>query len=83
MHVDTYMNVMGYYSMHKNKITISKIIRGGFFADRRTHIMSAVGIISAVAAYLVGDSDVFVMLQAIFTLGGIYFLRKTNDTKGQ
>ncbi|MBD5400146.1 hypothetical protein HDR61_00120 [bacterium] len=69
--------------MHKDKNTIGKIVRGGFFADRRTHIMSGVGIISAVAAYLVGDSDIFVMLQAIFTLGGIYFLRKTNDTKGQ
>lgn len=61
---------------------INKIIRGGFFRDRRTHIMSAVGILSAVAAYLVGDSDLFAMLQAIFTLGGIYFLHKTNTTKG-
>lgn len=60
----------------------SKIIRGGFLRDRRTHIMSAVGILSAVAAYLVGDSDLFVMLQAVFTLGGIYFLRKSNETKG-
>lgn len=77
------MNVTGYYSMHKDKISIGKIVRGGFFSDRRTHIMSGVGIISAVAAYLVGDSDIFIMLQAIFTLGGIYFLRKTNDTKGQ
>lgn len=61
---------------------INKIIRGGFLRDRRTHIMSAVGILSAVAAYLVGDSDLFAMLQAIFTLGGIYFLHKTNKTKG-
>lgn len=63
-------------------IMINKIIRGGFLRDRRTHIMSAVGIMSAVAAYLVGDSDLFAMLQAIFTLGGIYFLHKTNKTKG-
>lgn len=61
---------------------INKIIRGGFFADRRTYIMSGVGIMSAIAAYLVGDSDIFAMCQAIFTLGGIYFLRKTNETKG-
>lgn len=61
---------------------INKIIRGGFLRDRRTHIMSAVGIMSAIAAYLVGDSDLFAMLQAIFTLGGIYFLHKTNKTKG-
>jgi len=62
---------------------IRKIIRGGFLRDRRTHIMSAVGILSAVAAYLVGDSDVFAMLQAVFTLGGIYFLNKSSKTKGK
>lgn len=59
-----------------------KIISGGFLADKKTYIMSGVGILSAVAAYLVGDTDVFAMLQAIFTLGGIYFLRKSNENKG-
>ncbi len=48
-------------------------------AGRRTYIISAVGIVSAVGAYLVGDIDVFGMLQTIFTLGGIYFLRKSNE----
>ena len=62
---------------------IEKIIRGGFLRDRRTHIISAGGILSAVAAYLVGDSDLFTMLQAVFTLGGIYFLHKSNKTKGK
>lgn len=62
---------------------IRKIIRGGFLRDRRTQVMSAVGILSAVAAYLVGDSDVFAMLQAVFTMGGIYFLHKSNKTKGK
>ncbi len=69
--------------MSDYRIVTKKIIRGGFFADRRTQIMSGVGILSAVAAYLVGDSDVFAMLQAIFTLGGIYFLRKSSKTKGK
>ncbi len=59
-----------------------KIISGGFLADKKTYIMSGVGILSAVAAYLVGDTDVFAMLQAIFTLGGIYFLRKSSENKG-
>ena len=54
-------------------------VRGGMLADRRTYIMSAVGVMSAVAAYLVGDSDIFAMLQAIITIGGIYFLRKQNN----
>lgn len=63
-------------------MTTNKIIGGGWMADRRTHVMSAVGIMSAVSAYLVGDSDIFVMLQAVFTLGGIYFLRKPIKNKG-
>lgn len=60
-------------------MNMQKIIRGGWLADRRTHIMSAVGAMSAIVAYLVGDSDVFVLCQALFTLGGIYFIRKSNN----
>ena len=61
---------------------MKKIIAGGHLSGYRTYIISAAGIISAVAAYLVGDTDVFTMLQTVFTLGGIYFLRKSNETKG-
>ena len=57
---------------------MKKIISGGFLSGHRTYLISATGIISAVA-YLVGDSDIFIMLQSIFTLGGIYFLRKSNE----
>lgn len=62
---------------------IGKVINGGMLRDRRTVVMSSVGILSAVAAYLVGDSDIFVMMQTIFTLGGIYFLHKHNNTGGK
>lgn len=62
---------------------MDKFIKGGYLSDRRSHIMGAVGILSAAAAYLVGDSDVFAMLQAIFTVGGIYFLRKSSEPKGK
>ena len=62
-------------------MNIQKIIRGGYFANHKTYILSGVGIISAVATYLVGDSDLFATLQAIFTLGGIYFLSKAKKTK--
>ncbi|MBR3782401.1 MAG: hypothetical protein IKL14_03380 [Alphaproteobacteria bacterium] len=58
---------------------MKKIISGGFLSGHRTYLISATGIISAVVAYLVGDSDIFIMLQSIFTLGGIYFLRKSNE----
>lgn len=58
---------------------IQKIIRGGWLADSRTHVMSIVGVLSALAAYLVGDNDIFVLCQALFTLGGIYFIHKSNN----
>lgn len=57
---------------------MKKIIKGGYLAGQRTYIISGIGILSAVGAYMVGDTDVFGMLQAIFTLGGIFFLRKAN-----
>lgn len=60
---------------------MQKIIRGGALAGHRTYIISSVGILSAVASYLVGDTDLFITLQSIFTLSGIYFLRKSTETK--
>lgn len=59
------------------------IINGGFLSGYRTYLISASGVISAIIAYLVGDTDIFIMLQSIFTLGGIYFLRKSNENKGK
>lgn len=60
---------------------MNKIFTGGYLAGRRTYIVSSIGILTAVGSYLVGDIDVFGMLQAIFTLGGIYFLRSESDNK--
>mgnify|MGYP003318720572 FL=1 len=60
---------------------MKRIIKGGWLSGYRTYIISGAGILSAVAAYLVGDTDVFATLQTVFTLGGIYFLRKSNETK--
>ncbi len=62
---------------------MNKFFNGGFLSGHRTYIISGVGILSAITAYLVGDSDIFVAMQSIFTLGGIYFLRKSNENKGQ
>ena len=62
---------------------MKKIINGGFLAGHRTYIISGIGILSAVKAYLGSDVDIFTMLQSIFTLGGIYFLRKSSETKGK
>ena len=60
---------------------IQKIIHGGCLAGHRTYILSGVGILSAIASYLVGDSDLFMTMQSVFTFGGIYFLRKSGETK--
>ena len=62
---------------------MSKFIKGGLFANRKTQIMTGVGIMSAVAAYLVGDSDLFAMIQALIAVGGIYMLHKSKQTKGK
>lgn len=62
----------------------SSFIHGGMLSDKKTHIMFGVGVMSAIASYLVGDSDIFVMFQAIFTLVGIYFINKSdNKNKGK
>ena len=62
---------------------MKNIVRGGYLSGYRTYIISATGIISAIGAYLVGEADLFVMLQSVFTLAGIYFLRRSNETKGK
>lgn len=62
---------------------MNKFIKGGFCAGYRTYIISGIGILSAIGAYLVGDTDIFTTMQAIFTLGGIYFLRKSSETKSK
>ena len=52
-------------------------------AGHRTYIISRIGILSAAAAYMIGDMDIFGTPQTIFTLAGIYFLRRgMDDTKG-
>ena len=62
---------------------MNKIIHGGYLKDKKTYIVSGIGILSAVGAYLIGDEDVFTMLQTIFTLSGIYFLKQESSTKGK
>ena len=62
---------------------MNKIINGGYLKGRRTYVVSGVGIISAIGAYLIGEEDVFTMLQTIFTLSGIYFLKQESSTKGK
>lgn len=62
---------------------MSKFINGGFLANRKIQIMTGVGIISAVATYLVGDSDLFALIQALIAVGGVYMLHKSKQNKGK
>ena len=62
---------------------MNKIIKGGYLKGRRTYVVSSVGIISAIGAYLIGDEDIFTMLQTVFTLSGIYFLKQESSNKGK
>ena len=62
---------------------MNKIINGGYLRGRKTYVVSTIGIVSAIGAYLIGDEDIFTMLQTIFTLSGIYFLKQESSTKGK
>ncbi|MCL2748633.1 MAG: hypothetical protein FWE50_01005 [Alphaproteobacteria bacterium] len=58
---------------------MKKILTGGFAAGHRTYIISGVGILSAFTTYAAGDINLFEMMNSIFTLAGIYFLRKSTE----
>ncbi len=60
---------------------MNKVISGGFLRGQRTYIISGIGILSAIGGYLVGDTDIFMMTQSVFTLGAIFFLRKSNENQ--
>ena len=62
---------------------MSNFIKGGYLQGRKTYVVSAIGIVSAIGAYLIGEEDIFTMLQTIFTLSGIYFLKQESSTKGK
>ena len=42
---------------------------------KRTYIMAGLGVVSAVASYLVGDTDLPTAANAAFTSGALIFLR--------
>ena len=66
----------------KEKI-MNKFIKGGYLSGRKTYVIASVGIVSAIGAYLIGEQDLFSVLQTVFTLGGIYFLKQESSTKGK
>jgi hypothetical protein len=69
--------------IYNRDLKMKRIVHGGYLTGYRTYIVSVTGIMSAVAAYLVGDTDLFITLQSVFTLAGIFFLRKSTENKGK
>jgi hypothetical protein len=41
----------------------------------RTYVLAAMGVLSAAASYLVGDTDLLTAANAAFTAGALAFLR--------
>lgn len=62
---------------------MSSFIHGGFLANRKTQIMTCVGILSALCTYLVGDSDIYATIQSIIAVCGVYLWHKSNNNKGK
>ncbi len=62
---------------------MNKFIQGGFFKRQKNQIMFGVGVLSALCAYLVGDSDLFAMLESVIAIGGVYLLHKSSKNKGK
>lgn len=56
---------------------MADFFNGGFLAGKKTYITAATGIISAVAAYLIGEMDLVQVFQTIAPLVSIIFLRKS------
>ena len=58
-----------------NPQTLTYILSGGFAAGYRTYVMSGTIVVSALAAYAVGDADLVHTVQAIATGLGLGTLR--------
>ncbi|MCP4394184.1 MAG: hypothetical protein GY804_07990 [Alphaproteobacteria bacterium] len=55
---------------------VTDILSGGFFRGKKTYITAAVGVFTAVGSYLVGDMVLPELIQTIFPLLGMIFVRK-------
>ncbi len=55
---------------------MEKIINGGFLKGKKTYITTIIGILTAIGAYLIGEINLVNLLQTVFPLAGIFFIRK-------
>lgn len=56
------------------------ILNGGFLKGKKTYITSAVGIVTAIGAYLVGEMALSELIQTAFPLLSIIFVRSSIET---
>jgi hypothetical protein len=52
------------------------ILNGGFLSGKKTYVTAVVGLASAVAAYLVGDLSLTALVEIMFPLFGVIFLKR-------
>ncbi|MHA1540813.1 MAG: hypothetical protein ACTSXL_03895 [Alphaproteobacteria bacterium] len=55
---------------------MEKIINGGMLKGKKTYITTTIGILTAIGAYFVGEMNLVNLLQTVFPLAGILFMRK-------
>ncbi len=55
---------------------MEKIINGGMLKGKKTYITTTIGILTAIEVYFVGEMNLVNLLQTVFPLAGILFMRK-------
>lgn len=57
-----------------------KILEGGFLKDKKIYVTAVVGIMTAVGSYLIGELGLVELVQVMFPLLGVIFLKKEMNT---
>jgi uncharacterized membrane protein YkvI len=52
------------------------ILNGGFLSGKKTYVTALVGVVTALAAYLVGDLGLAALVEIMFPLLGVVFLKR-------
>ena len=58
--------------MNKN----ANVLTGGWLKGKKTYLTAALGILTALSAYAVGEMALPELIQTVFTLGSVMFVRK-------
>ncbi len=58
-----------------------QLLTGGFLKGKKTYITSGLGILGAIGAYLSGDMGLTDMIQTVFPLASMIFMRSGIENK--